>query len=89
MFAPKKQGRPLLVGRDVESQVQEFIRESRASTCVNNTAVVVGAAKGIVMLKDANENGGYLDLSKKCAQGLIPRMGLGEQKREHCNQSYC
>ena len=30
-FAAKKQGRPLFVGEDVESQVREYIKESRAS----------------------------------------------------------
>ena len=79
----KKTGRPLLVGEDVESQVRELIRESRASACVVNTAVIIGAATGIVKAKDANiliENGGYLDLSKEWAQRLMTRMGLVKRK---------
>jgi len=56
----------------VETQVREYIKESRASGCVINTAVIIAAAKGIVMATDANvllENGGYLDLSKEWARG--------------------
>ena len=83
-FAPKKQGRPLFVGEDVESRVWEFIKESRATACVVNASIVIGAGKGIVMAKDANilvENGEYLDLSKELAQRLMTRMGLVKRKR--------
>ena len=40
----KKRGRPLLIGEDLESQVQEFIREVRASVGVINTAITLAAA---------------------------------------------
>ena len=52
------------------------------------------------MAKDANilvENGEYLDLSKELAQRLSEQRigpevndknGLGEEKRDHCSQSY-
>ena len=79
----KKHGGLSLLEEDVESQVREFIRESRASAYVVNTAVIIGAATGIVKAKDANiliENGGYLDLSKEWAQRLMTRMGLVKRK---------
>ena len=82
-FAAKKQGRPLLVGEDVEGQVREFIKESRATGSVVNTTVVIAAATGIVKAKDPSillENGGYLDLSKEWAQRLMSRMGLVKRK---------
>ena len=71
-FAAKKQGRPLLVGEDVETQVREYIKESKASGCVVNTAVIIAAAKGIVMAKDANvllENGDTLTSAKNGPRG--------------------
>ena len=75
----KKWGRPLLIGEDLECQVQEFIREVRSSGGVVNTAITLAAAKGIVLAKDANmlsQNGGYLNLSRDWAKRLLSRMGL-------------
>ena len=50
----KKRGRPLLVGEEIEAQIWEFIRETRASGRVVNTCVTLAAVTGIVMAKDAN-----------------------------------
>ena len=79
----KKRGRPLLIGEDLESQVQEFIREVRASGGVINTAITLAAAKGIVLARDANmlsESGGYLSLTSNWAKRLMSRMGLVKRK---------
>ena len=79
----KKRGRPLLIGEDLESQVQEFIREVRASGGVINTAITLAAAKGIVLARDANmlsESGGYLSLTSDWAKRLMSRMGLVKRK---------
>jgi len=68
----------------VESQVREYIRESRASACVVNTAAVIGAATEIVKSKDANiliENGGYLE---RMGSEVDDQNGFSEEKREHC-----
>ena len=78
-----KWGRPLLIGEDLECQVQEFIREVRSSGGVVNTAITLAAAKGIVLAKDANmlsQNGGYLNLTRDWAKRLLSRMGLVKRK---------
>jgi len=76
----KKQGRPLLIGEDLEAQVQEFIREVRVSGGVINTAITLAAVKGIVLARDANmlsESGGYLS---DWAKRLMSRMRLIKHK---------
>ena len=73
----------MLIGEDLECQVQEFIREVRSSGGVVNTAITLAAAKGIVLAKDANmlsQNGGYLNLTRDWAKRLLSRMGLVKRK---------
>ena len=75
----KRWGRPLLIGEDLDHQVQQFIREVQASGGVVNTALTLAATKGIVLAEDANllsENGGYLNLTSDWAKRLMSRMGL-------------
>jgi len=63
----------LLIGEDLDRQVQQFIREVQASGGVVNTAITLAAAKGIVLAEDANllsENGGYLNLTSDWAKRL-------------------
>ena len=79
----KKQGRPLLIGEDLETQVQEFIREVRVSDGVINTAITLAAVKGIVLARDANmlsESGGYLSLTSDWTKRLMSRMRLVKHK---------
>jgi len=47
----KKQGKPLLLGNELDVQVQEYLREQGTAV---NTAVVMASAEGIVKSKDAN-----------------------------------
>ena len=45
----KKQGRPLIIGVDLDQQVQDYIFYLRKEGAVINTHVVIGIGKGIVM----------------------------------------
>ena len=80
----KKWRRPLLIGEDLERQLQEFISQVRSFGGVVNTAITLAAAKGIVLAKDANmlsENGGgYLNLTRDWGKRLLSRMGLVKRK---------
>ena len=51
---PKKQGRPLLLGAELDARVQQYIKEMRKNGVVINTSVVMAAAEGVVMHHDAN-----------------------------------
>ena len=44
----KHQGRPLLLGKELDQKVQEFITTTRANKGVINTTIVMGAAEGII-----------------------------------------
>ena len=57
----KKTGRPLLLGDELDKQVQEYVKYMRDRGTAVNTTVVMAAAEGIVKSKDANllnNNGG-------------------------------
>ena len=79
-------GRPLLVRDELDGQVQEYIKELRCGTAVSSS-VVIAAAEGIVMNKDANilcENGG-IKLTEEWAKSLLSRMGY--VKRKACSKA--
>ena len=50
----QKIGRPLRLGDNLDRQVREYVKYLRERGCVVNTAVVIAAAEGIVMNKNAN-----------------------------------
>ena len=61
----KKRGRPLLVGKILDKQVQMYMKELQKGHCIVNTAILISAAQGIVMAHDANLlscNGGSVEL---------------------------
>lgn len=49
----KKQGRPLLLGNELDKQVQSYIKYLRERGTAVNTAVIMASAEGIVKSKDA------------------------------------
>ena len=67
----KRRGRPLLLGEEMEREVQSFIKSSRELGIAVSTAVVMATARGVVISHDANllaENGGYIDITKDWAK---------------------
>ena len=86
----KKQGRPLLLGNELDMQVREYIKYLRERGTAVNTAVVMASAEGIVKSKDANllkGNGGFggIEITKGWAQSLLSRMGM--VKRKACSKN--
>ena len=45
---PKKHGRSLLLSDNLDTQVQAYIRASRAQGCVVNSSLVIAGAMGII-----------------------------------------
>ena len=79
----KKQGRPLLLGNELDEQVREYVKFLRKRGSAVNTTVVMGAGEGIVKSKDANllkEHGGSIELTKGWAQSLLSHMGMVKHK---------
>ena len=46
-------GRPLLLGNELDKQVQEYVKYMRDRGTAVNTTIVMAAAEGIVKSKDA------------------------------------
>ena len=79
----KKAERPLLLGNDLDKQVREYVKYLRERSTAVNTAVVIAAAEGIIMNKDANllsSNGGGICLTKDWAKNLMKRMGMVKRR---------
>ena len=84
----KKTGRPLLIGEELDAQVQQYVKESRKRGLPINTAVVVAAGLGVVTAHDANlleENGGKIKLTNDWAKNVLKRMGF--VKRKACSKA--
>lgn len=71
-------GRPLKIGQ-YDGLVQRYVRELRKKGTPVNSAVVIGATRGIITHYDKTllaENGGHVELTKDWAKSLMGRMGL-------------
>ena len=77
----KKTGRPLMIGEELDRQVQEYIRYFREPGigAVVNTDVVIATGKGILMSKDANLLSN-ITLTKAWAKYLLRRMNFVKWK---------
>jgi transposase-like protein len=79
----KKTGRPLLIGEDLDKQVQAYLNYIRDDGGIVNTAMAISCAEGIVMCKDSNllaSNGGHIFLTKHWGKNTLHRMGLVKRK---------
>ena len=76
-------GRPLLIGDELDKQVQQYLNDLRKRGCVINTRIAIAVGEGILLNKDANllaSNGGGITLTKDWAKYLFKRMGLVKRK---------
>ena len=73
----------MLIGEELDRQVQEYIRDARKRGLAINASVVIGAGYGIVMNKDANQLTdvhGETKLTNEWAKNLLRHMGLSKEK---------
>jgi len=73
----KKQERPLLIGKELDKEVQEYIKHMRKASSAVNTKVVIAAAEGILMNHDSKSN---IKLSISWAKYLLKRMGYVKRR---------
>ena len=76
-------GRPLLLGKDLGTSVQNYINSLRKVGGVVNTAIVLAAANGIVAAKNPGlltSHGGHIEISKGWVKSLFQRMGYVKRK---------
>ena len=79
----RKRGRPLLLGEELDKQVQDYLTSFRESGAVVNTAIAMACAEGIVRSKDTNLlacNGGHISITKDWAKNILHRMGLVKRR---------
>jgi len=82
-LVPKKRGRPLLIGEELDEQVREYIKELRRFRAIINAQIAIAVGMGLVLNKDANllaKNGGYISLEKHWAKYLLTRMGFVKRR---------
>ena len=79
-------GCPLLLGSQLDKEVQAYLQNFRKICCPVNTAVTIGAATGLVHTKDSNllaVNGGPIvatQLTRRWAQYLLNLMDYVKRK---------
>ena len=79
----KKRGCPLLLGEELDKQVQSYLTSFRESGAVVNTAIAMGCAEGIVRSADSNMlavNRGHILITKDWAKNLLSRMGFVKRR---------
>ena len=72
-------GHPCLLGRELDNQLQEYVKFLREGKSINNSAIVVSAAMGIVKSHNSDlleVNGGHIRLSKEWSKSFLSRMGF-------------
>ena len=76
-------GRPLLLGKQLDQQVQEYLNALRDAGGVVNTSIAIASATGIIRRHDSNllaVNGGHIILTKHWEKYLMERMGYVKRK---------
>ena len=71
-------GRPLLLGKDLDTCVQDYINALRKVGGVVNTTIAMAAANGIIAARNPAllvQNGGHIEITKAWAKSLFQRMG--------------
>lgn len=79
----KKNGRPYLLGKELEMQVRAYLQALRDNGAVVNTAIAVACAEGITKNYDSNllaSNGGHITLTKHWGKHLLNRMGFVKRR---------
>lgn len=77
------QGRPLLLGPELDRLVQNFVDSMRKTGGVVNTLIVMAGAHGIVSARNPAllvEHGGHIEFTKAWAKSLLKRMGYVKRK---------
>ena len=75
----KMSGRPLLLGEELDMQVQEYIKVLRKAGSPVNTQIVIATTQSIILSKDANLLSN-IELSKGWAKHLLKRIGFVKRK---------
>ena len=78
----KPQGRPLMLGKTLDTTVQEFITALRAAGGVENARVCMATAEGIVISLDQDllvKHGGHILVMKSWARSILTCIGMSRE----------
>ena len=78
-LSDKKRGRGLMLGGELDKQVQSYVLDLRSNDAVINSSVIIAVAQGIVTNYDSNllsENRGHIALTKSWAKYLLRHLGF-------------
>ena len=81
-----RRGRPLLLGDELDKQVQRYMTDFRERGSVVNTAIVVACAEDIVKNKDSNllsDNGRHIVLTNNWEKKSFEAYGFRKEKSQH------
>lgn len=79
----KKQGRPLMLGEDLDTMVQKYLKKVREGGGVVTARVAIAAARAVIMTQDRFklvEYGGHIELNKAWAYSLLHCMKFVKRK---------
>ena len=83
VLPPKKRGRPLLLCKDLDGKLQQYLLKVREGGGVVSARIVIAAARGILQHYDRSsllEFVGHIQLSRQWAYSLLSRMKFVKQK---------
>ena len=83
----KKHGRPVLLGRELDTLVQKYLRKVRDGGGAISARIVMAATRGIILKCDRNklvEFGGHIEINRQWAHSLLKRMNFCAEKVDHC-----
>lgn len=87
----KKRGRKLLLGEDLDSKVQLYLKKVRESGGAVSARIAMAAARGIVLKCQPSmlvENGGPFEATKYWAHSLLKRMKHVQRKSTTAKSKY-
>ena len=78
-----KCGRKVMLGKELDSKIQSYVKALRAAGTPIGSSVVMAAAEGLVRAYDRTmleEYGGHVAITKSWAMSLLGRMGYVKRK---------
>ena len=77
VLPPKKRGRPVLIGEELDRKLQQYLTKVREGNGVVSARIAVASARGIMLHCNRSspvEFGGHVQLNRHWAYSLLKRM---------------
>jgi len=91
VLPPKKRGRPVLLGEDLDMKVQLYLKKVREGGGVVSARIAMAAARGILLSCDRSrlvEFGGHVQVNRHWAYSLLSRMKFKKRKVTTAKSKY-